>query len=78
MPARPTDTDPRLRRLGDVIARRRIVAGISQETLAAAAGLTERHLRTVERGRAAPSYVSLLGLAEALGVPLDQLVREAL
>lgn len=77
MPARPV-TDPRLRRLGDAIAQRRIIAGTSQESFAALAGLSERHLRLIERGRTSPSYVSLLGIAEALGMPLDELVRQAL
>ena len=80
MPTRKADDerDADLRRLGSVIARHREKSGKSQESVAEAAGVTERYIRTVERGRASPSYRVLIGIAKALGVSLPDLIREAL
>jgi transcriptional regulator with XRE-family HTH domain len=77
MPARKVDANPALRRLGDVIARHRIIADKSQESLAHAAGISERYLRTVERGRASPSYLVLLRIASALNTTLEDIVKAA-
>ena len=66
-----------LRRLGDVVVRRRITSGRSQESVAEAAGLSVQFLRRVERGTGNPSYLTLRAIAGALEIPLDRLVREA-
>ena len=46
--------------------------GLSQLELAGAAGTSQRHLSFLESGRAQPSQPMVLGLADALNVPLRQ------
>ena len=52
--------------------RRRL--GVSQEELAYASGMHRAYVGGVERGERNPSYTSLLRFAEALGVPMSELV----
>ena len=67
-----------LQRLGDAFAKRRRAAGKSRLDVEEASGVTERFLGSLERGSANPSFLTLLKLAKALDVRLDDLVREAL
>jgi transcriptional regulator with XRE-family HTH domain len=46
--------------------------GLSQLELAGRAGISQRHLSFIELGRAAPSRVVVLRLADALGLPMRQ------
>ena len=75
--SREPDEAAALRRLGDVIVRRRTVAGRTQERVAEAAGISVQFLRRIERGTGNPSYLTLHAIAGALKVDLETIVREA-
>lgn len=70
----PRSPDPRL---GDAIADRRRELGLSRRQLAERAELSYPYVAGLERGRAAPSSASLLSLASALELTVDQLVGAA-
>lgn len=55
-------------RVGANIRRLRRARGLSQEALAAEAGMSMRYLAGLERGEENPSLAFLVRLAEALGV----------
>jgi transcriptional regulator with XRE-family HTH domain len=59
---------------GNVLREARQGKGLSQEELAAAAGLDRSFISLVERGIQSPNVVILLRIAEVLGVPAAQLV----
>ncbi|MEI6203273.1 MAG: helix-turn-helix transcriptional regulator [Enhydrobacter sp.] len=61
---------------GAAIRRLRLRAGLSQESLAAAAGLHRTYVGSIERGERNPSLVNIERLASALGVPASRLLRE--
>ena len=65
------------KRFGEVIRRRRIAAGWSQEAFADRAGLSRSYSGEVERGHSIPSLATSLKIAAAFGVPLSELVEEA-
>ena len=60
--------------LGAAIRHFRQTEGVSQEELAARAGLHRTYVGGVERGERNPSFLSLLRLAEALATPLSEIV----
>lgn len=60
--------------LGRRIARAREQKGMNRNQLARAAGVTWANLTRYERGENEPSASKLLGVAEALGVPVDWLL----
>ena len=62
-------------RFGAVLRRRRKGAGVSQEALAAAAGLHRNYVGLLERGRRVPSILVAEKLAAALGTSLASLFR---
>jgi transcriptional regulator with XRE-family HTH domain len=63
------------RRLGAVVRRLRKQRDLTQEQLAARAGLTQGHLSRLEAGeRPNPGAVTLKRLARALDVPLEELL----
>ncbi len=47
--------------------------GISQEALAPTAGITPNTLSLIERGEANPTWGTVLGIADALGVSIGDL-----
>jgi transcriptional regulator with XRE-family HTH domain len=56
-----------------------MLGNLTQEDVAEASGLSVQYVRKIESSREVnPSYVSLLAIAKALGVALDELVGEAL
>ncbi|MFF7901152.1 MULTISPECIES: helix-turn-helix domain-containing protein [unclassified Streptomyces] len=65
----------RRRTLGDRIRDLRIHANLTQEVLAEMTGIDRRTLQRIERGTSDPSYSSLLLIAQALDIPVDDLVR---
>ncbi|KIX78815.1 hypothetical protein SF23_04405 [Streptomyces sp. MBRL 10] len=68
-----------------VLARRRVIgariraartdAGLTQEALAERVGVDNKTIHRVEYGTSDPTLSLLLRLADALGVPLPELVR---
>ena len=77
MPARKPSTSLILRRLGEAVVRSRTLGALTQEAVAEAAGLSVQFLRRVERGTGNPSYLSMLKIADALKIELEELVRNA-
>lgn len=63
----------------DVLGRRvnelRVARNLSQEELAGRAGLDRTYVSAIERGKANPTLIVLLRLAQALDVSLDALVE---
>lgn len=62
---------------GLVVRRARRAAGLSQEGLAAVAGLDRTYVSGLENGRRNPTLITLDRLANALGRPLSELIAEA-
>lgn len=60
---------------GKRVREKREALGMSQEVLAASAGLHRTYIGTVERGERNPALVNILRLASALGVDAADLVR---
>ena len=75
----PSDEKPSPRRgvdaLGDFIRSQRRIAELSQRELARLADLSDAYLSQLERGLHEPSVRVLNGLAQALNVPADNLLR---
>lgn len=63
-------------RFGEVLRRRREAAGLSQESLAAEAGLHRNYVGLLERGRRIPSILVVEKLATALGTSMSALFKE--
>jgi transcriptional regulator with XRE-family HTH domain len=62
--------------LGQNVRRLRQARELSQEKLAAEVGVDMRYLGDIERGKANPSLKVMAGIAEALGVPVRDLLKE--
>ena len=54
---------------------RRAMHDLTQEALAAKAGVTRRSVNAIEGGRMVPSVLLALKLARVLQVPVDELFR---
>lgn len=67
---------PLQRRFGIVLRRRREAAGLSQEALAADAGLHRNYVGLLERGQRMPSILIVQQLANALGTTMADLIGE--
>ena len=63
--------------LGDNLRRLRTAKGYTQEAVADAARISVAAYRNYETGRAIPKVNTLLAIARALGVSLNDLVTEA-
>jgi transcriptional regulator with XRE-family HTH domain len=80
-PAHPSGDEPAdhaapgVKALGDFIKSQRRLAALSQRELARLADLSDAYLSQVERGLHEPSVRVLSGLAQALNVPSDRLLR---
>ena len=61
----------------DLLHAERTRLGWSQETLAVAAGVSNSCIRHLEHGRATPTLVTVLKLADALGLDVVVLVKNA-
>lgn len=61
----------------DLLHAERTRLGWSQETLAVAAGVSNSCIRHLEHGRATPTLITVLKLADALGLDVAVLVRNA-
>ncbi|WP_343041300.1 helix-turn-helix transcriptional regulator [Streptomyces typhae] len=63
------------RAVGERIRIARVHAGLSQEKLAERAGMDRQAIGRIELGHASPLLDNLVRIADALGVPLADLVR---
>jgi transcriptional regulator with XRE-family HTH domain len=61
--------------LGEAIRQLRAKRGVTQEALAHEAEITTGTLSLIERGQANPTWGTIQGIAEALGVSLGDLGR---
>ena len=68
--------EPLSSRFGDLIRRLRLEAALSQEDLAAAAGLHSTYVSLLERGLRVPSLLVVEQLAGALSKSLSELMLE--
>ncbi|MDR0902707.1 MAG: helix-turn-helix transcriptional regulator [Opitutaceae bacterium] len=60
--------------LGLELRRRREAAGLSLNRLAEMAGLSQPMVGFIEKGQSTPMVASLFRIAEALGVPLGEII----
>lgn len=65
----------RRRAIGDQIRAARRDANLTQEKLAELAGLDRQSINRIEQGHQAAIIDNLIRIADALGVPLSDLVR---
>jgi transcriptional regulator with XRE-family HTH domain len=75
-PRTPQDPQAQLA-LGNAIRELRKKQGASQDTVANNAGITPNMLSLIERGEGNPSWVTLRGIAAALGIPVSELAKRA-
>lgn len=69
-------TLPSAQHFGHILRRRRLMAHMSQETLAAEAACHPTYISLVERGLRNPSLDTIIRLAGALECPAWKLVQE--
>lgn len=69
--------DPRVRQLGEYIRLQRQMADLSLRGMAELAKVSNAYLSQIERGLHQPSLRVLQAIADALGIPADQLLAEA-
>ena len=60
--------------IGTRIRELRLIQGLSQEELAAFSGLSSVYISNIERARKHPGLESLLSIADALGVTMNDLL----
>jgi XRE family aerobic/anaerobic benzoate catabolism transcriptional regulator len=65
-----------LARLGERVRAWRVENGRTRKTLAAASGVSERYLAQLEAGEGNISVLLLRRVARAMGVPVEELIRE--
>jgi len=65
----------RRRAVGDRIRAVRLHANLTQETVALRAGIDRPSVVRIEQGQQSPTLDTLIRLADAIGVPLADLVR---
>jgi ribosome-binding protein aMBF1 (putative translation factor) len=58
-------------KIGARVLQQRLAAGLTQQQLAAAAGVSQADISRIERGQANPTTETLEALAVPLGVTLD-------
>lgn len=63
------------RRFGDAVRRLRLVQGLSQERLAATAGIDRAYMGGLERGQRNPSLTTIARVARGLQLPISELMR---
>ncbi|MGX1977207.1 helix-turn-helix domain-containing protein [Streptomyces kronopolitis] len=63
--------------LGLAVRAARVRCGWSQELLSERSGLDRTYVSGLECGRRNPAFLTLVRLAEALQVPLSDLIRDA-
>lgn len=71
------DTDGSLERLGEAVRGARKARGMSQETLADAAGIDRSHMGKIERGERNVTLLNLARIAKAMGCKPSDLLASA-
>lgn len=66
----------RRRAIGSRIRDARLWANLTQERLSVRSGVDRQTINRIEQGHASPRVDTLLLLADAIGVPLADLVRQ--
>ncbi len=61
---------------GRIISQLRMERNLSQEVLSGLAGIARSHLAMIETGRKNANVDTLWRIANALGIPLSQLIRQ--
>jgi transcriptional regulator with XRE-family HTH domain len=61
---------------GRIVRRMRRQRDLSQQALAGAAGLAEKHVSEIERANREPKLTTILKLAKGLDVPAGELIGE--
>ncbi len=64
-----------LNNLGRIIREKREVKGLTQIEVAEKSQLDRNYIGMVERGERNPSYLSLIKIANGLGMTVDQLIK---
>ena len=64
------------KRLGETISKKRIEAGFTQEILSGLSGITRSHLSLIETGSTSVTLDTLWHIAEALSIPLSEIIKE--
>ncbi|MCL6741770.1 helix-turn-helix domain-containing protein [Sphingomonas sp. RB56-2] len=72
-----TDADRQLRQLGEEIRVRRKSVGLSQEALAADAGIDRSHMGKIERGERNVTLLNVIKIAAALQCKASEILAEA-
>ena len=62
--------------LGDELSEARLAQGLSQEQLAAQAGVTREYISKLENGRSSPTVDTLLAICSALGIKASQIIAK--
>lgn len=70
------DYDDERRRLGMRVSRLRASKGLSQSQLAMMVEMHRPTLNLIESGQANPQFVTLVRIAEGLGVKIEDLFRD--
>jgi transcriptional regulator with XRE-family HTH domain len=65
----------RRRAVGNRIRAARLHANLTQERLAESAAMDRQTINRIEQGHASPLLDNLIRIADAIGVPLSDLVR---
>ena len=71
------DGDGLLTKLGDAVRAARVARGMSQETLADAAGIDRSHMGKIERGERNVTIMNVAKVAAALDALPSDILREA-
>ncbi|MBV8254828.1 MAG: helix-turn-helix domain-containing protein [Chitinophaga sp.] len=64
--------------LGEKLRQRRELLGLIQPELAMLSGVSTRTIQLIEQGKGNPSLITLLRLAEQLGLQIDFKLKEPL
>lgn len=73
----PEPVHPLLPALGAALRDARLERGLSQEELHLQTGVHRNYIGGIERGERSPSVAAIATLADALGVPPSDLLRDA-
>lgn len=70
-------SEPLSEAFGRAVRRQREAKGLSQEALAAQAGIHRTYVSSIERGKVRLGLDVAKKVADGLGVPLNELIAEA-